>query len=92
MKQLISFLYGIVCMTCIAALFSFGMPSGAPPDPVKYYIRTATIAKVNQDLNVVYGYLQQSNLPQQEVKQLMQALQDAATVLNADVKDSTLNK
>lgn len=60
--------------------------------PKEYKIKDATAAKVSVALATMYKYLDQSNLPNQDVKQLQSMLASADSTLRADIRDSTLNK
>lgn len=92
LKQTITFLYGIFCLACIAALFSFGIPRNQQPLRTQYIMRSATLDKIQQNTVTLYQYLDASNLPQQEAKQLKALLQENAQLIEKDKSDSTLNR
>jgi hypothetical protein len=58
----------------------------------EYKIKDATAAKVSVALATVYKYLDESNLPNQDVRKLQGILASADSSLRADIRDSTINK
>lgn len=60
--------------------------------PKVYKIKDATAARVSVALATVYKYLEQSNMPHQDVLQLQNMVASADSTLRADIRDSTLNK
>ncbi len=64
----------------------------APAKPKLYVIKEQTIYTVQQQIASVKEYIDRSNLPQQDAKQLSNALVAAYNALQGDVNDSTLNK
>lgn len=55
-------------------------------------IKESTINLTRNTIGAIYDYLDKSNLPQQEAKNLKQALAQADAAIQKDLTDSTLNK
>ena len=62
-----------------------------PPEEKVLKFKESTITQTRNVIGGVYKYLDESNLPQQEVKNLKTALAQADAAIQKDLSDSTLN-
>lgn len=60
--------------------------------PKEYKIKDSTATKIKVAFATIYNYLDKSNMPHQDVRQLQEMIIAADSSLQADIKDSTNNK
>lgn len=59
---------------------------------VKFTYTKSQLDQVVSNINVVYNYIDKSNLPHQDALQLEKILKETGQILDAPVIDSTQNK
>lgn len=60
--------------------------------PKEYRIKDTTATKIKVAFATIYNYLDKSNMPHQDVRQLQELIITADSSLQADLRDSSINK
>lgn len=67
-------------------------PKQTTPKEKNYILKESTINQVRAGIGGVYDYIDKSNLPQQEAKNIKTVLANIDAAIQKDISDSTLNK